>query len=99
MKAKILRFAAELLVEMCKPNPGHGWCLDRNGLPLDAKLTGVMTDLNHERTIIVRVESEEWPDVENGFVPPLENDPVFRSIPQPGWTEPAAGQNISGRSM
>lgn len=88
MKAKILQITAELLVEMCKPAPGVGWCLESHGLPLDARLAEARVHAEDRGTILLKVVSESWPEVELGELLPHVEPPRFKRIPQPGWTDP-----------
>jgi hypothetical protein len=87
MRAMILRMSLELLVDMCKPSPGKGWCLECNGLPSDATIHEVRNTYL-ANTLDIVVLSESWPDVPKGYTPPTMLAPMFRTIPQPGWSGP-----------
>ena len=86
-----LSVATELIVEWCKASP-HGWCLDRQPLPPDARAVGLRREWNGQRwALAILVESEQWPV----GAPEVIEPPMFRAIKSDGGECMSANERAS----
>ena len=79
LRVMTLEATADLLIQMCKNRPdGWWWRLKENPLPDDARLIDVRYD-HDKRTMVMVLESEAWPEIDEGSLMSPAPTPIFES--------------------
>ena len=81
MGRAVLYISSELLVDLFKAGPPRSYAIRSGGLPEDTRLVEVAHAryMGEPLTIALLLESETWPEVEDGQLPP-ELSPVVASV-------------------
>jgi hypothetical protein len=78
MKAKILRMSNQIILNMFGPGFHPAYECIENPLPQDAKIRGMQVRIEEASELWLRIESEEFPEIEEGYRLPFLETPVFR---------------------
>jgi len=78
MRLKALEIDGQWLLEMFKSKLHYSYEVIENIIPEDAKISAIFSPI-HKNTILLRIQSDNFPEVDAGAIIPLMESPVIKT--------------------